>query len=727
MIKPGSHSSRPIRQYVAAAAVCMTFLAGAGAASVGGARQISADCDFADAVAVVSEESDQVSVPGCRQLLRTGAPILPFRTVRLLIPPGTRVEAVFTEMREPTKVLPGFWRIGHARPPVNPSDGRHTSEQNEIDAGPDPAIYSSSNPYPAVRAELASVQRMGDYDVAFVRVYPVQYKPAVGELEFAGRLTVVLNVTKSPVQTASIPPTAKHRARQRIERMIDNPALLAEYDQRPVAKLQATTPAFDYLLITRSNLVQAFSPLLTAKAASGLSPKVETVEAIASSYAGRDLPEQIRNYIKYAYTNWGVTYVLLGGDVSTVPCRYAYVGMGSLVPGQPLVPTDTYFACLDGSWNGDGDSRWGEPDDGDDGGDVDLLSEVFVGRAPVDTPAEAMIFVEKNVRYATNGHPLPDTALFLAEVLSETSNGLAQGGDMFDPLLPLFADYRITWMDDRFTTPRWTKTDAITAINQSPHLVLLNGHGNDFTLIGLENYPARAIETADLDALANAYPFLAYSVGCNVGQFDNDRYSPDSIGEELLKRNNRGAFAAILNSRLGWYDSQDESKYSGEFQRQFFYQLLTRQPHHLGVANQLGKQDLIAHVESGGIMTYRWCYYEITLFGDPHAEWQMPLPSPTDSDGDGALDRDEEIAGTDPTNPSSVFGLRIKPHGPSNAVSLEWPSANGRTYSIWVSQEIAGNAFALITNNIVATPPTNVFIDQNVGHEKRFYRVTIQR
>lgn len=727
MIKPGWHNSRAVGHRIATAAACATFLAVVSAANVSGVRRISADCDFSDPVVIASEESDQVNVPGCQQLLRTGAPILPFRTVRLLIPPGTRVEAVLTEMREPTKVLPGFWRIGHARPPVTPTDDRHASQQNDVNAGPDPVIYSSSNPYPAVRAELASMQRMADYDVAFVRVYPVQYKPAMGELAFAGRLTVVLNVTKSPVQTASIPARGKHRARQRVEQMIDNPALLAEYDQGPIAKLQAITPTYDYLLITRSNLVQAFSPLLTAKAASGIAPKVETVESIAASFAGRDLPEQIRNYIRYAYTNWGVTYVLLGGDVSTVPCRYAYVGMGSLVPGQPLVPTDTYFACLDGSWNGDGDSRWGEPDDGDEGGDVDLLSEVFVGRAPVDTPAEAMIFVEKTVRYAANAHPWPDTALFLAEVLSETSNGLAQGGDMFDPLLPLFADYRVTWLDDRFTTPRWTKADAITALNQSPHLVLLNGHGNDFTLIGLENYPARAVETSDLDALANAFPFLAYSVGCNVGQFDNDRYSPDSIGEELLKRNNRGAFAAILNSRLGWYDSQDESKYSGEFQHSFFYQLLTQGSHHLGVANQLGKEDLIAHVESGGIMTYRWCYYEITLFGDPHTEWQMPLPSPGDSDGDGASDRDEEIAGTDPANPSSVLGLRIKRDGAGNAVSLEWPSASGRTYSVWVSQKIAGNDFALLTNNIVATQPTNTYIDQNGGYETRFYRVTVQR
>ena len=184
-------------------------------------------------------------------------------------------------------------------------------------------------------------------------------------------------------------------------------------------------------------------------------------------------------------------------------------------------------------------------------------------------------------------------------------------------------------LDDRpFTTPQWTKTDALDALNRSPHLVILNGHGNDETLIGV-NYPfLRSIETSDLDALTNAWPFLAYSVACNVGQFDNDQFSRDSVGEETIKRHSRGAFAAIFNSRVGWYDPQDETKYSGEFQHRFFENLLAHGNTNFGIANQLSKHDLLGHVETSGIMTYRWCYYEITLFGDPHVAWKMPPEAP---------------------------------------------------------------------------------------------------
>jgi len=163
-----------------------------------------------------------------------------------------------------------------------------------------------------------------------------------------------------------------------------------------------------------------------------------------------------------------------------------------------------------------------------------------VGRAPVDTPAEVGVFVEKIIHYETQTHPHATNVLVLAEFLADTPTGPGPGGDMFDPLAPLFSAYQVAMLDDRpFTTPQWTKTDALNALNRSPYLVILNGHGNDETLIGV-NYPfLRSVEISDLDALTNTRPFLAYSVACNIGQFDNDRFSPDSVGEETIKRHSR--------------------------------------------------------------------------------------------------------------------------------------------------------------------------------------------
>jgi hypothetical protein len=437
--------------------------------------------------------------------------------------------------------------------------------------------------------------------------------------------------------------------------------------------------------------------LVDRKVQDGLSVRTETVESITNAYAGRDVPEKIRNCIRYAYTNWGIQYVLLGGDTQIVPCRYAYAYVDS--GADTSIPCDLYYACLDGSWNGNNNSQWGEPTDGEGGGDVDLLAEVFVGRAPVDTVAEVSTFVEKSVRYEAQGPGDAPTALFVAEFLGSFPTGPAQGGDMFDPLLPYFPAYQVSWLDDRpSTTPQWTKAEAINALNRSPHFALFNGHGTSDILLGVYA-PARTIEVIDLDSLTNQRPFLAYSVGCDVGQFDNFYLLPDCIGEELVKRHARAAFAAVFNSRVGFYDPQEEWKYSGEFQLKFFDQMLTRGRTGLGVANQLSKHDMVGHIETASPMAYRYCYYEITLFGDPHTAIQV-----------------------------APYPLRLEATWAANGGSgstciLRWPSLPDRSYAVYATTNLTAGGFTLLTNGLPATPPLNTFIDPIGALRNRFYRV----
>lgn len=577
-------------------------------------KVLSVVCEFeAPTLETVGTET-RVKVTNCEISRRVGEPVLPFRVVRLVLPPDSEVTGVVAQPEGPPISRPGFWRVEHSRAPTpTPGSGIPITALPALDE-PNPSIYRSDATYPAASAELASVQRMNGYDIAFVRVFPVACHPLSGRLLSHSRVRVTVKL--APRRSSAEAPLRSRRpeaVRQRLAREVANPEAVADY----VISAAGSAPGFDYLLITRSNLVAAFQPLVNQKVLDGLAVKVMTVEAITNSYAGRDAAEKIRNYIRYAYTNWGIDYVLLGGDVATVPCRYGYAYMGALTTDY-RVPTDLYYACLDGSWDRNGNNIFGEPTDGEAGGEVDLLAEVYVGRAPVDTAAEAGIFVQKTLRYETGMHPHRTNVLFMAEYLGNSPAGPSQGWDMFVPLLPFFTNtYQIARLDDApFTTARWTAADAIAAMNTSPHLALFNGHGETDAMMRLF--------TDDVDLMTNQWPFLTYSVGCNAGEFDNDKFSPDCIGEELVKRHERGAFAAILNSRLGWYDPTNEWRWSGEFQIHFFRELLTNGNPRLGVANQLSKHDMIGHVETSGLMTYRWCYFEITLFGDPHVAWQTP-------------------------------------------------------------------------------------------------------
>jgi len=630
-----------------------------------------------------------VSIKDCSTTMRAGWPLLPFRVVRLLLPPRSSVTGVLATPRAESVVMDGNWLLDFGRQPLSPGRQLLATPVSE-----QPAVYRSSEPIPANRIELVSVQHMAGYDIAILRAFPLVYTPISGRLVFAPVLDLSLILTNRlsglEVMNMRATPIIRARDRDRILTLVDNPDRLTDYDalNTSAGNLTVQSSPIDYLLVTKQSLLPAFQPLVNRKTADGLAVRTETMENINTNYPGRDSAEKLRNYIRYAYTNWGIEYVLLGGDTATVPCRLAY---GYCAGASDQIPCDLYFACLDGSWNRDNNSWWGEPSDGDGGGDVDLLAEVYVGRAPVDTPEETSNFVFKVVQYETSGVAHPFQALNAGEYLG---SGNAQGGAALDRLIPAMSNgsFRVNWLDDRpFELAMWSKDDCLTLLNQSPHLIFHEGHADATTVLRLV--------TPNLDSLTNSTPFLFYSAGCDAGAFDNDIFSPDCIGEELVKRNKAGAVAAILNSRLGWFDASKEWKYSGEFQESFLNQLLTQGNTTLGKAHQLAKQAMVGLVETSGNMPYRWCYFDLVLFGDPH----MPLFTPIVM---GLTGLDDHIV------PSAV---------------VQWNSLSNRIYSVQRTTNMTFSGFACLSSNITATPPLNSYTDSVSGVEKAFYRISADR
>ena len=80
-----------------------------------------------------------------------------------------------------------------------------------------------------------------------------------------------------------------------------------------------------------------------------------------------DSAAKIRNYLRYVYFDKGVRYALLVGDTDNngegfFPVRYVYSrGYGAPANGMPfytyyeIIPTDVYYACLNGTFNADED------------------------------------------------------------------------------------------------------------------------------------------------------------------------------------------------------------------------------------------------------------------------------------------------------------------------------------------------------------------------------------
>ena len=75
------------------------------------------------------------------------------------------------------------------------------------------------------------------------------------------------------------------------------------------------------------DMVAQFERLVAWKIQKGLTARVITITDIMNNVYGdfksdaMDLQEVIRNFLKFAHSDWGICWCLLGGDVETVIIR----------------------------------------------------------------------------------------------------------------------------------------------------------------------------------------------------------------------------------------------------------------------------------------------------------------------------------------------------------------------------------------------------------------------
>ncbi|KKL06086.1 hypothetical protein LCGC14_2599540, partial [marine sediment metagenome] len=171
-------------------------------------------------------------------------------------------------------------------------------------------------------------------------------------------------------------------------------------------------PKLEMLIITPDNqsFINAVTPLKEWKNKKGVRT---IILSNFSLYEGRDKAEKIRKMIKSYYQTENIQWVLLAGDATEdlIPIRYVYnpdtiEHSGSEYNGydEYLKPTDFYYADLTGSWDEDGDGKWGESSRYNSHG-VDEISwspEVYVGRLPASNADELEIMINKTINYEKN-------------------------------------------------------------------------------------------------------------------------------------------------------------------------------------------------------------------------------------------------------------------------------------------------------------------------------------
>ena len=154
----------------------------------------------------------------------------------------------------------------------------------------------------------------------------------------------------------------------------------------------------DYLIVTGNDLAEAAQRLAVYKSATGYTARVRLIGDITAAYAGRDDAERLRECLKDFYAEGG-RYVLLAGDETVLPVRYAYHSSSSIpIPVEQLQVCDLYFADLTGDWDADNDDIWGERI----GDAADLTPELAVGRLPFHSASQLNDYVDKLIVYETD-------------------------------------------------------------------------------------------------------------------------------------------------------------------------------------------------------------------------------------------------------------------------------------------------------------------------------------
>jgi len=550
-----------------------------------------------------------VTLPGAPNGGAVGQPALPVRGARILLPPGTRVKSVDVEV-EDRVMLGRDFLVEPVSLPVRLSaaPGEHHRPV------PDAAVYGSDAAFPAHQVAVVGTQEFRGHSLLVLKLMPVQYIPASGALSSVGKLTVVVRTLDDGHRSPNYRGLTADRKDLRAQ--VDNPRAIGAY--APAG--QRTAASFDLLILTTPSLAASFEPLKTYHDANGITTEIRT-----TTDAGGADPESVRDYIRLHYQQSGISSVLIGGDDDVIPARDLWVD--SLAGyTEPNMPSDIYFGCLDGTYNNDGDNRWGEPTDGEGGGDVDLVAEVYVGRAAVGTAAEATRFVDKTLWYLQRHHP--DTAHVLlvgehlgfggvseyaAATLEELVDGTSEHGYTTTGIPA--AEYTIDKLFER--DGNWSRNTLASRINdQDVHILNHLGHG-------MEDYAMKFYNSDVLSQLNNDDLCFVYSQTCLAGHFDGR----DCWAETMNVKTDSGAFAVIMNARYGWGAGSSTDGPSQRFNREFWDAIFGEGLGTLGRANQDSKEDNIHRI---GDACMRWCTYEINLFGDPTLSLtgQAPPPPP---------------------------------------------------------------------------------------------------
>lgn len=501
-----------------------------------------------------------------------GKPVLPVNISVFNLEFGSKIQDVTFEYSTPEIInLTGTLSFGKAA-----IDGMDYKPLNEMDK----SVYEGDDPYPTdwIFCRTGGGLSYGDRTTFFVvRVYPVRYLPADGQLEFIRTITV--NITYNE-------PT--------------DPVIQPQY-------------IIDLLILAPSKYTKHLKPLVDHKKHKGIETEIYSLEEVYTlmKLDGRDRQEKIKYFIKTAIEKWDVKNVLLVGGLDgqsdrwDLPIRYSRV----VPPEEQEYPEEKFVSDLYYADIFDGEARFSSWDSNNDGWfsvwnatfieEMDLYPDVYLGRFACRNIYEVKALVDKIINYENEKVADEDWFENLVLVAGDSYVNTGQwpnevvvnegelAGEAAVSVMPGFTPLRVySTIDDI------SRETVNAAMNQGAGFAYFCGHGSaaswntHFEPANNSNW-CTGYHVVDMIPMKNQEKLPVTVVGgCHNGEFDRsvlkniveglkaqglqyliyrflwDGWIPNCWAWWLTSKPNGGAIATIANTGLGTHGDGDQD-YNG--------------------------------------------------------------------------------------------------------------------------------------------------------------------
>ncbi|MFH1457196.1 MAG: C25 family cysteine peptidase [Patescibacteria group bacterium] len=583
--------------------------------------------------------SHEIRMANFGNILTPGKPMLPSKTFLIAVPPGAKINSINIVGLE-QELLNGKYSIVPA-PMMLPMDGDQalSDEALRVYRENKNSAYSTDAFYPQQAIVWDGEGSYRQFQFARVNFAPFSYNAVTQQLVYYENAVVTIDYTTVTAKQKSSP--LKQNFAQSLTGR-NASVLLYNYEEaipwyQKYFEPNSNSSYYDYVIITTDALQSTLSSFVSWKQSVGYSVNVVTVTWINSNYSGSDLPQKIRNFLIDKYTEWGIEYVLLVGDVANVPMRMCSP-KADTTSGD--TPTDYYYADLTGNWDSDGDSRYGEY--GQDS--VDWVPEVMVGRIPWSDASTVSQICTKLINFESNRGTWKKNALLLGAMnnyQNEDNRGYAKtdGATLMEIhkllIQNISGSYTTMYEKTGLSASTYSCTKPLTHTNiindwSAGQYGMVNwwGHGSKrsayrkwWSTDDGDNIPENSageirweamVSTNDCGSLSNTYSPIIFACSC-----DNGWPESTNLGKEMIKR---GSSGIVASSRLSWCSigwSHQNHGGNASIDYYFFYYLINHDDK-VGDALFNSKVYYSTHFmySSWGFVCWQ-NMFDFNLYGDP--------------------------------------------------------------------------------------------------------------